>query len=217
MLEHTRALVLRSALGAMRTTPVAAMGALLGVGPLHFEVIAAVVMTAHRLRCEQKWGTSVCRHTRFPRDVPSDPVLSMRQDRMAVVRVWERPFKVCFPERDEWMGNRRSVLLNGDVWFTDGSKTSTGVGAGIYSRQNEIEESISLGKYATVFQAEIVAILHCARMALPNGGTRRRIRICSDSQAAIKALGAVTITSQLTLECRQTLELLAKENEVTLV
>ena len=121
MLEHTRALVLRGALGAMRTTLVAAMGALLGVGPLHYEVMAAAVMTAHRLRCEQKWGTSVCRHTRFLRGVPSDPVLCMRQDRMAVVRVWERPFKVCFPEREEWMGNRRSVLLNGDVWFTDGS------------------------------------------------------------------------------------------------
>ena len=201
----------------MRTTPVVAMGVLLDIGPLHLEVIAAAALTAHRLKCEQKWGISVCRHTKFPRGVLSDPVLSMRQDRIATIRVWEGPFKVCFPKREEWTGTRRSVLLNGDIWFSDGSKTSAGVGAGIYSRQNEIEESISLGEYATVFQAEIVAIMQCAQTALSTGRTGRCIKICSDSQAAIKALGAPTITSQLTLECRQTLEALAEGNKVTLV
>ena len=216
-LEHTRALILRGALGAMRTTPVAAMGTLLGIGPLHLEVIAAAAMTAHRLRCERKWGNNVCQHTKFPKGVLSSRVLSMGQDRMAAVRIWERAFDMHFPGREEWIGTRRSELLNGDIWYTDGSKTSAGTGAGIYSRQNDVEESIPLGEFATVFQAEVVAIMRCAQTALSVGGVGRRIKICSDSQAAIKALGAPIITSQLTLGCRQALELLAQDNKVTLV
>ncbi|XP_018366585.1 PREDICTED: uncharacterized protein LOC108763443 [Trachymyrmex cornetzi] len=53
-LERVRALILRGALGAMRTTPVAAMGVLLGIEPLHLVIVAAVAATAYRLKCEGK-------------------------------------------------------------------------------------------------------------------------------------------------------------------
>lgn len=71
--------------------------------------------------------------------------------------------------------------------------------------------------YATVFQAKMVTIMQSAQTALSIGRTGKCIRICSDSQAAIKALGAPIVALQLTLGCRQTLETLAMDNKITLV
>ena len=71
-------------------------------------------------------------------------------------------------------------MVQGLVWFKDGSRT---VEWGVYRRL-----SIPLGKQATVFQAEVYAILACVHET--NSGSAREIRICSDNQAALKALQA---------------------------
>lgn len=67
-----------------------------------------------------------------------------------------------------------------------------------------------------VFQAEIVAILRCTQTVLEREGTGRRIRICSDSQAALKVFGAPIFISGLVWTCRCALEELVRENEVIL-
>jgi len=48
------------------------------------------------------------------------------------------------------------------VWFTVGSKVTEGTGAGVYGQLVGGRLSFSLGRYATVFQAELYAILACA-------------------------------------------------------
>jgi len=48
------------------------------------------------------------------------------------------------------------------VWFTDGSRMKEGTRARVYGQSVGTRLSISLGRYATVFQAEIFAILACA-------------------------------------------------------
>nr|XP_012218828.1 PREDICTED: RNA-directed DNA polymerase from mobile element jockey-like [Linepithema humile] len=88
-LEHVRALILRGALGAMVTTPVAAM---FGIEPFHQVVVAAAAMAAYRLRCELKWKKGA-RHTRLPEDVLLDPIFEMRQDRIPIIRASDRRFK----------------------------------------------------------------------------------------------------------------------------
>jgi ribonuclease HI len=50
--------------------------------------------------------------------------------------------------------------------------------------------SCSLRKYGTVFQAEIYAILACVHEIKTHGKPEKHMSICSDSQAAIKALKA---------------------------
>ena len=47
------------------------------------------------------------------------------------------------------------------VWYTDGSRMKEGTGAGVFG-QTLRRLSFSLGRYTTVFQAEIYAILSCA-------------------------------------------------------
>jgi ribonuclease HI len=65
--------------------------------------------------------------------------------------------------------------------------------------------SISLGKYVTVFQAEIYAILACAYEIQANARSEKYISICSDSQAALKALQAAKTTSPLVWQCQRAL------------
>nr|XP_012217316.1 PREDICTED: RNA-directed DNA polymerase from mobile element jockey-like [Linepithema humile] len=133
-LEHVRALILRGALGAMVTTPVAAMGVMFGIKPFHQVVVAAAATAAYRLRCELKWKKGA-RHTRLPEDVLLDPIFEMRQDRIPTIRASDRRFKVHIPRPEEWEkegGNLGARVRRGNVWYTDGSKTDTGSGAGFF-------------------------------------------------------------------------------------
>jgi len=54
------------------------------------------------------------------------------------------------------------LKVKGLVWFTDGSRTAEGTRAGVYGQSVNRRLSIPLGKYDTVFQAEVYAISACA-------------------------------------------------------
>jgi len=52
--------------------------------------------------------------------------------------------------------------VKGLVWYTDGSKMRDGAGAGVYGQSVRWRLSFPLGRYTTIFQAEIYAILASA-------------------------------------------------------
>jgi hypothetical protein len=68
-------------------------------------------------------------------------------------------------------------------------------GAGAYGQSVGRRLSMSLGKYVTVFQAEIYAILACVYEIQNNVRLEKYISTCSDSQAALRALQAVKTSS----------------------
>jgi hypothetical protein len=73
----------------------------------------------------------------------------------------EPKYRVAMLTRDDWTkGTGTSPVVKGLIWFTDGSSMGERVGAGVYGQSGERRRS--LGRYATVFQAEIYAILACA-------------------------------------------------------
>ena len=63
-----------------------------------------------------------------------------------------------------------------------------GTGAGVYGQSADRKLSISLGKHATVFQAEVYAILAHVYEIETQDWPEKYATICSDSQAALKAL-----------------------------
>jgi ribonuclease HI len=95
-------------------------------------------------------------------------------------------------------------VVKGLVWFTDGSRTREGTGAGVCGQSVNRKLSIPLGKHATVFQAEVYAILACAQEIEAQDRPEKYVSICSDSQAALKALQA-TKTSPLVQQSQQAL------------
>jgi hypothetical protein len=61
------------------------------------------------------------------------------------------------------------------IWFTDGSGADSGTGSGIYDIRPNKSFSFPLGKFATVFQTEIYAILQCACENIRNAYTHKQI------------------------------------------
>ena len=63
-----------------------------------------------------------------------------------------------------------------------------GTGAGVYGQSLRRRLSFALGRYTTFFQAEIYAILACVYKIQFQNRPEKYVSICSDSQAALKAL-----------------------------
>jgi ribonuclease HI len=80
-----------------------------------------------------------------------------------------------------------------------------------------IEVIASLWVNLPVFKTEIYAILQCAYENIRRAYKNKQILICSDSQAALKALSGPKVTSRLFAVCLDALFALASLNEVTLV
>ena len=78
-----------------------------------------------------------------------------------------------------------------------------GTGA-VYGQSVNRRLSIPLSKHATVFQAEVYAILACVHEMKLRISQRNRSSICSDSQVALKAVQAAK-TSPLVQQCQQAL------------
>jgi hypothetical protein len=65
-------------------------------------------------------------------------------------------YRITMLTTEEWAGEPgTSPAVNGLVWYTEGSRTPGGTGTAFYGQSLGRRLSISLGKHATVFQAEI--------------------------------------------------------------
>jgi hypothetical protein len=95
--------------------------------------------------------------------------------------------------------------VEGFFRFEDGSRIKEGTGAGAYGQSVGKRLSISLGRYATVFQAKIYVILACAYEMQMNGRPNKYVSICSDSQVALKAFQTAKTTSPLVRQCQKAL------------
>jgi ribonuclease HI len=65
-----------------------------------------------------------------------------------------------------------------------------GTGAGVCGQSANRRLSMCLGKHATVFRAEVYAILACVHDTETHNRPEKYVSIYSDSQAALKALQA---------------------------
>ena len=93
----------------------------------------------------------------------SDPTFNMRVDVMRPAYKFETQNRVTMLTWEDWTkATGAPPAVKGLVCFTDGSKIREGTGAGVYGKSVGRRLSFSLGRYATVFHAEIYAILACA-------------------------------------------------------
>ena len=107
---------------------------------------------------------------------------------------------------------------NGIVVFTDGSKMEGGVGLGhhISGKGIDISESRSLYGFATVFQAEVAALIRAADHLIALAITDQQISVYSDSMASLMAIKAMHSTSELVREAKFKWNHLGSKNDVTL-
>lgn len=205
--------------GAFRTTPTAAMEALLGLTPLHIYLQGEARWATYRLHQAAVSRPQSCHMegTALLRDIMSRDLLCMPSDVMPRTISHVQTYKITLPTREDWLREERNLVRADVCLYTDGSKTKDGVGAGIFGRSPEAEIQISLGSLATIFQAEVHAIELCARMLIERQTTHKTIKIFSDSQAALKALDSSLFISRTVWSCREKLNDLGTHNSVTLV
>ncbi|XP_020296585.1 uncharacterized protein LOC109861372, partial [Pseudomyrmex gracilis] len=206
---------LRAAVGAMRTTPTEALEVALCIPPLSLTIISAARLTAYRLRCQGGWKQFGSGHTRL--GFLHKSLFIYKQDRISRKYQVEKAFFINLTARADWKNKNLQIQPSEHAWFTDGSGANGRFGAGIYSPGSNHREFFSLGKLATVFQAEVLAILECARLLLLRETKTRRINIYIDSKAAIGALAKTTTESSMVWNCMQALNELGKSNKITLI
>lgn len=213
-LTQLQRLACLSTTGAMRTTPTAAMEAMLCLPPLDLYVEEMATAAALRLNSVGLWykGGRAGRHCHLLEEaVRKTPFLGRKTDNLPPCYVFNRPYNVS-TKRGTGSANGGETLQI----YTDGSKTKRGSGAGIYSHQMDLSLAIPLGKHTTTLQAEIVGITHGAKEILHRDIRDRNIQILTDSRAAILAVSGHKITSRLVIECHNTLKQVAQSNKIEL-
>jgi hypothetical protein len=80
-----------------------------------------------------------------------EKILQMGTDKMIPRHVYDKPFTVRVPDRSERRDGFQPNRKGGLIWYTDGSKTYKGTGAGVYGHGRRQKLSFNLGQYKTVF------------------------------------------------------------------
>ena len=164
-----------AATGAFPTTPTTAMEMILGLTPLHIVIQMEARKVLKRLSVNGIWSDSklMTRHTRKETDDNLARIMYMGCNKMLPIYIFKRNYSIHVPTRDEWRRGMKPPNKDSVVWYTDVSKMESGAGAGIYT--DNCSNSKSLGKYATVFQAETYAIITCAQVNIEMNTTNRNI------------------------------------------
>lgn len=215
-LEKLQRTVCLAITGALRTTPTAAMNTMLNLQPLSVAVQESALSTYARMKTSGNWlpvGTKD--HNKIETILGPDSFTLMRTDSIDKELYFKKNYEVLIPERSTWQKSTEKLRRQTKTYYTDGSKMDGNTGAGIHGCG--LDQSLSLGVHATVFQAEVFAILACARELVQSNEINRKISIFTDSQAALKAFDKPQISSKLVRECVQELSYLGTRNKLRLV
>ena len=131
-------------------------------------------------------------------------------------RFWDKLFRI-----DSATFQAGRLLPSGDLdVYTDGSKDdngNTGSAFVVYGGPiPSFEGKWPLGTGTSVFQAEVFALKKAAEHLYNTGVRDRRVRIYSDSRAALLALKSSKVSSHVVEQTMMALNLLAVDNDVTL-
>ena len=214
-LEKIQRLACLCITGAMRTCPTAGMEALLGLAPLHRVVCQRATESKLRIHVQRHATQTRLTWADQAAITKSNGLTDMPSDNM--LRKWstKKNFKIHSSNKASFTSEADyNIKTRAVKWYTDGSRTSDGTGAGLTGPQQSI--SISMGHYPGIFQAELLAIDKCAQINLDRGYENVDIAIMSDSQAALKALEGTQIRSKLVWECLTKLNDLGSKNRVDL-
>ena len=231
MLQKVQRLACITITSAYPSTPTAALEVLLQIHPIDVFLKGEAFMATYRLERGGMWTTRSyvgCRGRKFKSHVDMNnegkikiPILNMPKDSCTPYLQFERKYSVKIGERNQIQSEIDELDDNVIQCYTDGSHIDRKTGAGIFFKPHQILEidnqAISLGKLATVYQAEVIAISHAADAMIKAGISNQTIIILSDSQAALKALAGPMVKQMLVGNCTDNLNILSQNNQVKLM
>ena len=231
MLRKVQRLACITITSAYPSTPTAALEKLLQIPPIDIFLRGEAFMATYRLERGDMWTKRSYiggRGRKFKSHVDMNnegkikiPILNMPRDSCTPYLQFGRNFSVKIGERNEIRSEIDEFEIDSIQCYTDGSHIDRKTGAGIFFKHHQTLEmenqAICLGKFATVYQAEVLAISHAADAMNKAGITNQTIFILSDSQAALQALACPRVKQVLVANCIDNLNILSQNNQVTLM
>lgn len=214
-LESIQRSALMMVTGAMRSTPTKALTALLSINPLGLQIQSCALKTCARLRWNGGWIT--CGNQNGHREISLilDKVAGNDWcDRSEIKWNTNYTYNTIINERSNW-NQGLFIEKNINCWYSDGSKRDERVAFGVYNPIRDLVLEARISNHGTIMQAEMKGIEECARRSKELNVRGGKVLILSDSQAAIKALRNVKVTTATTWACIQELNMLSKQNKVT--
>lgn len=198
--------------GAFPTTSAEALNALLNLPPLDIFLRGEATKSIFRLMSIDQWyGPRDIRN----RALPYVEEMYMPSDICVPAVQFDRKFEVYISDRDQWDSPQEPGMGHSRI-FTDGSKSDLGSGSGVFVEEDDTKLFYPLGMHATVFQAEIYAILKAMHYIEDMKWKHKNIFVFSDSQAALKALANPCVSSYLVRECKDFINLIGSCNNISL-
>ena len=166
-LDKVQRLAMLMVTGAMRSTPTMALETMLGLNPLDLEIKKRATEQWFKLKSTGLWKGNRIETGHASINSELEEKLSMilaNNDLISKERIFDKKYRIHIDNRETWKPD-----TEGTICYTDGSrKESTKLsGSGVHIQCDDGTERNStayLGKYASVFQAEIYAIIECVDM-----------------------------------------------------
>ena len=147
--------------GAMKSTPTAAVEMLLNLTPLDLIMVEARMTLCRLHTLMQPADSTAAAGMLSIWEKVRDHTLDMRSHHTTPVYQYSKTYKVTI-DVGCWRNKDTKFPEDALVWFSDGSRTDSGTGASINGVRPNRSLSFSLGKFTSVFQTEIYAIIQCA-------------------------------------------------------
>ena len=212
---------------AFPSTPTGALEMLLNIMPINEFILSEALKGSYRLSRVGLWSDVTIGSTGKTKshvDVCNEAkenlsLLSMPSDLINKTKVFGKQYKCLILERKDAVQFESALEQSMIRCYTDGSKLNGRAGASFYieypSGSHSDQSFFHLGRYSTVFQAEVFAIAEVAKKLTMEKTLNEEIIILVDSQAAILAIQNNTVKSNTVLSCIKHLNKLGENNHVT--
>ena len=231
VLQKVQRLACITITSAFPSTPTAALEVLLQLPPIDVFLRGEAFMATYRLERGCMWtrrryvgsrGSRLRSHVDMNNEGKVNiPILNMPKDSCTPYLQFGKSFSVRIGERSEIQSEIEELDEEIIQCYTDGSHIDRKTGAGIYYKPHENlqleDQAFSLGKLATVYQAEVIAIAKAADMMIKTDVQNQTIYILSDSQAALRAVASPRVKQLLVGNCIDNLNMLSQYNQVQLM
>ena len=118
-------------------------------------------------------------------------------------------FNFLFPNTDDWSTDTIVLQAHSMNIYTDASKLYNVFGSGVYSGRLDLNISLRLSDYCSVFQAVVMVIYQAAQWMLISCASLIRVSVVPDRQVAIRSLSGSMNNSRFVRECCRCIDFLS--------